>query len=306
MKGIGFNLTVKVEISDFLGFKIEHKYDGTIHLTLPQVIYGILKELHLDRPYTKCKDTPAASNKILGRHPKSPSFDNHFHYRRAIGKLHYLEKSTRPDFAHAVNQCERFLSDPKAEHANALKWLGRYLHGTRDKGIIMCPTGDLFDVYVDADFAGNWIPQEAMDDDNTARSRYGYILMYNGCLVTWASRMQTEVASSTTESEYIGLSQSLRQVILLINLAKEFKERGLLLFSNPPKIHCKLFEDNCGAIKISNVPKMRPRTKHINVKYHHYRDYVETEDISINKIDTADQPADMLTKPVNKPILAKY
>jgi hypothetical protein len=170
----------------------------------------------------------------------------------------------------------------------------------------MRPTGDSFDVYVDADFAGNWIPNEAMDDANTARSRYGYIVMYNGCPVTWASRMQTEVALSTTESEYIGLSQSLRHVIPLINLAKEFKQKGLMLFSDPPKIHCKLFEDNSGAIELANVPKMRPRTKHINVKYHHFRDYVENEDISINKIDTADQPADMLTKPVNQPVLAKH
>jgi hypothetical protein len=79
-----------------------------------------------------------------------------------------------------------------------------------------------------------------------------------------------------------------------------------MLFSDPPKIDCKLFEDNSGAIELANVPKMRPRTKHINVKYHHFRDYVENEDISINKIDTADQPADMLTKPVNQPVLAKH
>jgi hypothetical protein len=109
-------------------------------------------------------------------------------------------------------------------------------------------TGNSFDIYVDAYFAGHWIPNEAMDDANTGRSRYGYIVMYNGCPVTRASMMQTEVALSTTESEYIRLSQSLRHVIPLINLAKEFKRKGLMLFRNPPKIHCKLFEDNSGAI----------------------------------------------------------
>jgi hypothetical protein len=89
-------------------------------------------------------------------------------------------------------------------------------------------------------------------------------------------------------------------VIPLINLANEFKERGLLFFSNPPKIHCKLFEDNSGAIKIANGPKIHTRTKHSNIKYHHFHDYVETKDIYINKIDTADQPADMLTTPSSK------
>jgi hypothetical protein len=128
----------------------------------------------------------------------------------------------------------------------------------------MLPTVDYFVVYVDADFAGNWIPNEAMDDANTARSLYGYMV---NCPVTWASGMQTEVALSTTDGEYIGLSQSLRQLIPLINLAKEFKQKGLMLFSDPHKIYCKLFEDNSGAIELANVPKMRQRTKHINVRY---------------------------------------
>jgi hypothetical protein len=205
-----------------------------------------------------------------------------------------------------VHQCARFYSDPKSEHGSALKWLGRYLHGTRDKGIKMRPTVESFDVYVDADFAGNWIPKEYMDNANTARSPYGFITMYNGCPVTWASRMQTEVALRTTESEYIGISQSLHHVFPSINLVKEFKQKGLMLFSDPPKIHYKLFEGNNGAIELANFPKMRPQSKHTNVKYHHLCDYVESEDISRNKNDTADQPADMLTKPLNKPVLAKH
>jgi hypothetical protein len=105
----------------------------------------------------------------------------------------------------------------------------------------MRPTGNSFDVYVDADFAGNWIPNEAMDNVNTIRSRYAYMIMYNGCPVTLKSRMHTEVALSTTASEYIGFSQSLRHVIPLSNQAKEFTQKGLMLLSDPPKIHCKLF-----------------------------------------------------------------
>jgi len=48
-----------------------------------------------------------------------------------------------------------------------------------------------------------------------------------------------------------------------------------------PKIHCKVFEDNAGAIEIANVPKMRPRTKHLNIKYHHFREEVKKGTISI-------------------------
>jgi hypothetical protein len=118
--------------------------------------------------------------------------------------------------------------------------------------------------------------------------------------------MQTEIALSSTESEYIGLSHTLRSVIPLMELIKELKDKGVDLVRDDPKVHCKLFEDNSGAIELAKVPKMRPRTKHINVKYHHFREYVENNEISINKIDTLDQPADILTKPVNEQLLTKH
>ncbi|MEL6804414.1 MAG: hypothetical protein AAFO91_11625, partial [Bacteroidota bacterium] len=79
-----------------------------------------------------------------------------FHYRRVIGKLNFLEKSTRPDLAYAVHQCARFSVNPREVHADAVRHIGRYLIQTRDKGLILNPTTDSFDCYVDADFAGLW------------------------------------------------------------------------------------------------------------------------------------------------------
>jgi hypothetical protein len=64
------------------------------------------------------------------------------------------------------------------------------------------------------------------------------------------------------------------------------------------KIHCKVFEDNAGAIEIANVPKMRPRTKHLNIKYHHLREEVKKGTISIYHTRTEGQIADIFTKPL--------
>jgi len=217
-----------------------------------------------------------------------------------------LEKSTRPDIAYAVHQCARFSVEPKVEHANALKWLGRYLFGTRDKGLILRPSSDTLDVYVDADFAGNWNFEDAMSDVDTARSRYGYVVMYKGCPVTWASKLQTEVTLSSTESEYVGLSHTLRSVIPIIELFKELQELKLDVLKGNPRMHGKLYQDNSGAIELAKVPKMRPRTKHINVKYHHFREYISIGDISVNQINTADQPADIFTKPVDVVTLLRH
>ena len=307
MKQTDLDLTVEGDISDFLGVKIDYKNDGTIHLTQPQLINSILKELNLDKPNTKIKRTPAASSKILSAFPNSNSFDGHFHYRRIIGKLNYLERSTRPDISYAVHQCARFAADPKQEHGEAIKWLCRYLCATKDKGLILRPDHTAsFHVYVDSDFSGKWVPEEAQDDINTARSRYGYIVTYHGCPVAWASKMQTEIALSSTESEFIALSHTLRSTIPLMELLKELQSKNIGFPPSKPGIHCKVFEDNSGAIEIAKVPKMRPRTKHINVKYHHFREYIEREDISIHYIPTGDQPADMMTKPLNEPLLSKH
>ncbi len=54
--------------------------------------------------------------------------------------------------------------------------------------------------------------------------------------------------------------------------------------SAKPTVHCRIFEDNSGALEITKVPKMRPRTKHIKIKYHHFRDFVGTGEISLHAI----------------------
>ncbi len=170
MKWIGLELTVEGDVSDFLGVNIQHHDNGTIHLTQPHLIDSILEELGLQANSTKSKTTLAASSKLLGHHDDAPPHDeDSFHYRCIIGKLNYLEKSTRPDISYAMHQCACFSADPRQPHADAVKWLGRYLKGAKDKGMILKPTRTSFDMYVDANFAGNWKQSEAESQD-TARS----------------------------------------------------------------------------------------------------------------------------------------
>ena len=181
------------------------------------------------------------------------------------------------------------------------------MFGTKDKGTILRPSKEKQDleVYVDADFAGNWDAKEAAHDRDTARSRHGYLIMYAGCPILWKSQLQTEIALSSTESEYTGLSYALRDAIPIMQLIKEMKAHGFPIKNVTPKVHCKVFEDNSGAIEIANVHKYRPRTKHLNVKLHHFRDYVTRKEISIHHIGTDDQLADYLTKPLSVDRLRK-
>jgi len=298
------NITVEGDIQDFLGVHIERKKDGTVHLTQPHLIDQILSDLNIQEN-TKEKTIPAACSKLLSRHSDSPDFDGAFNYRSIVGKLNYLEKATRSDIAYITHQCARFSTCPKEEHAQAIRWLARYLKGTRDKGTILRPDKTRgLEVFVDADFAGNWDPKETEDRD-TARSRHGYFITFAGCPLVWKSQLQTEVALSSTESEYTGLSYALRDAIPIMRLFEEMIAMGIPIDSAEAKVHCKVFEDNTGALEIAKVHKFRPRTKHLNNRLHHFRSYINNG-ITIHKIDTKEQPADMLTKPLNEEGVVKF
>ena len=310
MKEAELDLTVEGDIADFLGVQIERSEDGkSYNMTQPHLISAILQELRLDPGRTAIKRTTGSSSRPLLRNLKSEPFDGHFDYRRVIGQLNYLEKCTRMDISCATHQGARFVADPKVEHGKALKWLGRYLAGTRDKGIILNPDQNQgFEVYVDASFAGDWDPENAAWDDKTAKSRMGYIFMFAGCPILWASKVQGEVALSTTESEYIAISAATREVLPLIELMEELHEQGIIEQDIKPTMRCRVFEDNSGAIELATSvksPKLRPRTKHINTKYHHFRQQVQEGRIVVQAIRTEDMLADILTKVVNEETLLR-
>jgi len=217
MKAAELNLTVEEDISDFLGVNIDCRADGTMHLTKPHLIDSILVCMSLQEDMGKVKNIPAAASPILKAQKDSLPHDGKFDYRKGIGKMLYLEKSTRPDITYAVHQCTWYASDPKVEHAQAVRWIAWYLKGTRDKGLILHPSEHSFECFANAEFAGNWDPQDTSNPD-TARSRSGFIIKYAGCPVLWASKMQTEIALSKTEAEYIALSTALREVIPMMEL----------------------------------------------------------------------------------------
>lgn len=246
------------------------------------------------------KMIPISAQKLLHHHLDSPPHNpNTFNYRSVIGKLNYLAQISRPDIQYAVHQCARFSSNPREQHTEAVKYLAKYLNNTRGQGFSFIPNrSKSIECYADADYCGNWSPEFASIDPATAKSRSGWLITYADCPVWWASKMQTHVATSTTMAEYIALSSALRDVIPVMELLEEFMSRGYKLLSSEPRVYCKAFEDNSGALEIARMPKMRPRTKAINVVYHHFREHVRLGKVAIYPIASVDQKADIMTKPL--------
>ena len=133
----------------------------------------------------------------------------------------FLSTNSRPDIAYAVNQCARFTHCPRNIHATAIKRILRYLKGTRTKGMTISPLNEFrVDCYVDADFAGLWNVEDEQDPVSV-KSRSGHLITFMGCPLQWSSKLQTQIALSTMESEYIALSQAMRELIGLREILKE-------------------------------------------------------------------------------------
>ena len=296
-------------LDDYLGVNIKREKDNSFTLSQPHLITSILKDLNLDQDNVKGCTTPALSTKLLHADLEGEDFDEQFNYRRVVGKLNYLERSTRPDLAFAVHQCARFCSNPKQSHAKAIKRIGRYLYATRTRGYNLQPRGEDFEVWVDASFGGEWDKNrstQASSDPNMARSRTGFGIFYAKCLLLCQSKLQTEIALSTTEAEFIALSQATREVIHLMSIIDEAIRFGVPIRDKTAKVKCTVFEDNTGAVEIAKIPRIRPRTKHINVKYWHFIKWVESARIIIQHVGTDKQLADIWTKPLDEKLFVYF
>ena len=99
-----------------------------------------------------------------------------------VGKLNFLEKSTRPEISYSTHQVATFSEDPKWSHREVVIWLCKYLWETRDEGIILdLWTDKSLETYADADFAGNWNKSTVTHDLSMAKSRSGFVITFAGC-----------------------------------------------------------------------------------------------------------------------------
>jgi hypothetical protein len=149
--------------------------------------------------------------------------------------MSYLQAHSRPDISMPVHQTARFSIDPKLIHKQAITRIGCYLLGIKTRGVrykIDCSKG--LKCYVDADFAGGWDFKDPHNASNLML-RTGFMTKYADCPIYWSSKLQTEIALSTAEVEYIALSAALCKVIPLMSIMKEINEVFPLMM-NPPKM----------------------------------------------------------------------
>jgi hypothetical protein len=200
-------------------------------------------------------------------------------YQSVIGSLLYIMLGTRPDIAFAVIKMSQFCANPTAEHLQKALYIVRYLKGTKDLSITYDGySKSSFTAFSDTDWAGNL---------ESRRSTTGFIVFLADGPISWVSKRQKTIALSSTEAEYMALTETCRQITWQRSLLQEMS------YQLPP---FPLYGDNQGSLFLASNPAQEHRTKHVDVHHHYVCECVEREKVQLFFVPTQEQLADIFTK----------
>lgn len=292
------------ELKKLLGIEIERdRATRTIRLSQTTYIKKVLEGLDMGEDRHRGKpDIPLNGYDYIS--PASPEEEHidRIDYSRVVGKLMHMMVYTRPDIAFALGKLSQYMSNPAARHGHGIRALLRYLRSNSDMSITYSGKDNDAQLvgYSDADYAA---------DKSDRKSTMGQVFMLGNGPISWSSRKQRSVSTSTTEAEYMALSECSRQAVWLINL---FTELGYPEIVNPThkqmnvntsdnsEVMMELKGDNNGAIALVKNRQVSERSKHIDVAYHYIRDLQKHGKINVNYIPTDEMRADGFTKPLAK------
>ncbi|GJW59082.1 putative ribonuclease H-like domain-containing protein [Tanacetum coccineum] len=274
-----FQMSSMGELTFFLGLQVKQNNEG-IFISQDKYVAEMLKKFDLVN--VKAAITPMETKLPLTKDEEAFDVDVHL-YRSMIGSLMYLTAS-RPDIMYAVCVCSRFQVTPKTSHLNAVKRIFKYLKGKPNLGLWYPRDSPLdLEAFSDSDYGGSNLDR---------KSTTGGCQFLGQRLISWQCKKQTIVATSTTEAEYVAAAHCCGQVLWVQNQLLDYGFN----FMNT-KIHI----DNESTICIVKNPVYHSKTKHIEIRHHFIRDCYEKKLISVEKIHTDLNVADLLTKPFDGP-----
>jgi hypothetical protein len=289
--------------SYFLGTRIQRTTDGGYSLSQQKYTEDVLARFNMTD--AKQAPTPLPVGLRLSKNDGKPlPSDNQ--YQALVGSVIYLSINSRPDISHAVGILSRFMSCPTTTHWEASKHLLRYLKGSStlalsfaagqnaaaNQGVHACEMSCEIscEMFTDADFAA---------DVDKRRSTSGAVMPMQGAAVLWISKLQSTVATSTTEAEYVAASTATKEGLWVRKLLGE-------IYRRVSPLHLRV--DNQAAIVLISeyTAGQSGRTKHIDVQFHFVRDRFQKGDISVGFVSTSDQHADIFTKQLAGSMFEKH
>lgn len=217
-------------------------------------------------------------------------------YRSGVGMLLFLLKHSRIDIGNAVRELTKSLSAATPAAYKEMLRVIKFVLDTKNLGLKICPIfskdGNLewiLIAFTDADWAG---------DKDDRKSVMGFILFLNGCPIMWRSKQAQIVALSSAESEFIAVSECVKEIIFVVQI--------LTSIGIPVKTPITVRVDNMGAIFMSENASSNQRTRHIHVRHRFVVELTEQKFIEVLFVSSSENLADGLTKNVSGDIYEKH
>jgi hypothetical protein len=286
-------------LSEYVGCTVVRDGDKKkLWMWQPDLITKLEEVFHDKINTLQVYKTPAAPGEIIMKaKDESEKVDEATHslFRSGVGMLLYLVKFSRPEISNAVREMAKVNDGPTKAHMKSLYRLIKYVVDTRHHGLVMEPTETHQDntwemkAFCDSDYAG---------DKDGRKSISGFVIYIQGCLISWKSRSQKSVTLSSTEAEYVAISEMCAEIMFLKQVLEFLKIKVVL-----PII---VRVDNVGAIYLAQNAVSGPRMKHVDVRYHFVRDYIEDGIVKIVFVKSEDNDSDIYTKNLGEELFYKH
>ena len=292
-----FTVKKSGNLEDYLGCNIKFSNDGDeASMVQPHIVKKLKEKFHDLTKDIKVRDTPCAAGSIVVREFNDDielNNDEQSLYRSGIGILLYLAKYTRPDIANGVREHSKNMDRASTNDYKSLLRMIKYVLTTSNKGIILRPkiSGNKLQLcgYCDSDYA---------TDRETRKSITGFVIYLCDVPISWRSRAQRGVTLSSTESEYYAISEICSEILFI---------KGIMDYLGIDMEYPIIVNvDNVGAIYLAKNQVLSQRTKHIGVRYHFVRDYIEDGLVKIIFVKSQNNDADMFTKNLPNELFKKH
>jgi hypothetical protein len=171
-----------------------------------------------------------------------------------------------------------------------VKQIMKYLYGTRDHCLkYQGPAEVELTAYVDASYAS---------EPSDRRGTTGFVILMANAAVSWCAKKQDCNTLSSAEAEYVALCSATKEIVWLRQVLNELGFEQL----KPTTVYC----DNQAAIHMANDNILNERSKHIDIRYHYTRKAIEAKQITLKYVRSADNHADLFTKPLGQNLLHKH
>ena len=237
--------------------------------------------------------TPRFTARRLENHEDKVNTEDHEIYRSGVGTLLYLTKHSRPDICNPVRELSKTMDAPAPAHLKEMYKLIRFVLSTKDYGLkfklIKSIRKWVLKALSDSDFAS---------DKETRISVYAYAIYFCGIPIAWRSKGMKSAVLSTTEAEYMALSEVVKELKFIVQLLQTMN----ITVELPITVHV----DNVGAIWLSNNRNTGDRTKHIDIGTTFVKEYQEEGKIIIKFVKSEDNEADIFTKNTTNIIFQRH